>query len=57
MDAEARALLGLATLLALALSNSPLGAAFEACWETPVALALSDVITLPFYFNLGRWVL
>jgi NhaA family Na+:H+ antiporter len=46
-------LLGLATLLALALSNSPWGSAFEAWWETPVGLQWGPK---EFAHSLLHWV-
>lgn len=46
-------LLGLATLLALALSNSPLGAAFAALWETPLGVQWGE---RTFSHSLLHWV-
>ena len=45
-------LLGLATLLALVLSNSPLGSAFEAWWETPLGFQWG---TRVFAHSLLHW--
>ncbi len=45
-------LLGLATLLALVLSNSPLGAAFAAWWETPLGFQWG---TDAFAHSLLHW--
>ncbi len=45
-------LLGLATLLALVLSNSPLGSAFAAWWETPVGFLWG---TSAFTHSLVHW--
>jgi NhaA family Na+:H+ antiporter len=46
-------LLGLAVLLALALSNSPLGSAFAAWWETPLGLRWGGSV---FSHSLLHWV-
>jgi Na+:H+ antiporter, NhaA family len=46
-------LLGLATLLALALSNSPIGSAFGAWWETRVGIQWGD---FAFALTLLDWV-
>jgi NhaA family Na+:H+ antiporter len=46
-------LLGLATMLALVLSNSPLGPAFAAMWETPLGFQWG---TRPFTHSLLHWV-
>lgn len=46
-------LLGLATLLALVLSNSPLGSAFAAWWETPLGFEWG---TREFAHSLLHWV-
>jgi len=46
-------LLGLATVLALVLSNSPLGPAFAAWWETPLGFQWG---TLAFTHSLLHWV-
>ena len=46
-------LLGLATMLALVLSNSPLGPAFAAMWETPLGLQWG---TRGFTHSLLHWV-
>ncbi len=46
-------LLGLATVLALALSNSPLGSAFTAWWNTPVGFQWD---TSTFAHSLLHWV-
>jgi Na+:H+ antiporter, NhaA family len=46
-------LLGLATIVALVLSNSPLGSAFAAWWETPLGLQWG---AHPFTHSLLHWV-
>jgi NhaA family Na+:H+ antiporter len=46
-------LLGLATLLALVLSNSPLGSAFAAWWETPIGFQWGGRV---FSHSLLHWV-
>jgi NhaA family Na+:H+ antiporter len=46
-------LLGLATIVALVLSNSPLGSAFAAWWETPLGLQWG---ASPFTHSLLHWV-
>lgn len=46
-------LLGLATVLALALSNSPVGSAFAAFWETPLGFQWG---TRAFAHSLLHWV-
>ncbi len=46
-------LLGLATVLALVLSNSPLGSAFAAWWETPLGFQWG---TRAFAHSLLHWV-
>jgi NhaA family Na+:H+ antiporter len=46
-------LLGLATMLALVLSNSPLGSAFAAWWETPLGLQWGS---RAFAHSLVYWV-
>jgi NhaA family Na+:H+ antiporter len=46
-------LLGLATVLALVLSNSPLGPAFAATWETPLGVQWG---TRAFAHSLLHWV-
>src|SRR5688572_19942111 len=45
-------LLGLATVLALVLSNSPLGPAFEAWWETPLGFQWGNRV---FAHSLLHW--
>ena len=46
-------LLGLATILALVLSNSPLGPAFAAWWETPLGLQWGASTVHAFAASLG----
>lgn len=46
-------LLGIATLLALVLSNSPLGSGFLAVWETPLGLRLGERVLA---HSLLHWV-
>jgi NhaA family Na+:H+ antiporter len=46
-------LLFLATLLALAVANSPLGAEFEAFWETPLGISFG---TGAFTLSLRHWI-
>src|SRR5690606_33133789 len=46
-------LLGVATLLALALSNSPLASSVAALWETPIGLQWG---TSSFTYSLLHWI-